>query len=213
MLTIKKEEFVSVLKDLIKFEATIDKYYKLVKEEKEDNKPKKECGYLMNKRVLDDLKKKLYFSNFKNLNHNLFYKNFKEIFKDLEEITFEGGEQKTFKDYKEMEKDLKINKNEYVIVSKTIWDFINNGNKTEYEGKFTYEINSKNLILYLNDEEKAFFKHDSNIINYKNLLHQQDQEANIIIINDIEEEVEKTKIKTEEINLTNNKEKNDSLKK
>ena len=57
MLTIKKEEFVSVLKDLIKFEATIDKYYKLVKEEKENNKPKKECGYLMNKMVLDDLKK------------------------------------------------------------------------------------------------------------------------------------------------------------
>ena len=206
MLTIKKEEFVSVLKDLIKFEATIDKYYKLVKEEKEDNKPKKECGYLMNKRVLDDLKKKLYFSNFRNLNHNLFYKNIKEIFKDLEEITFEGGEQKIFKDYKEMEEDLKINKNEYVIVSKKIWDFINNGNKTEYEGKYTYEINSKNLILYLNDEEKAFFKHDSNIINYKNLLHQQDQEENTIIMNDIEEEVEKPKIKKEEIPLTNNKE-------
>jgi hypothetical protein len=34
----------------------------------------------------------------------------------------------------------------------------------------TYEINSKNLTLNLKNNEKAFFKHNKNIINYESLL-------------------------------------------
>ena len=202
MLTIKNDKFISVLKDLVRFEINIDKYYESVKK---DNRPKKDSGYLINKAVLDDLKQKLSFSHFRNLNENLFYKKKTEIFKNLEKITFKGAEQKIFNSYKEMKEDLMKNKKEYIIVNKKIWSWINNGKKTEYEGIKTYEINSKNFILFINDQEKAFFKHDSNIINYKNLLEEEIKDENKIIISGIEEVKENQKAKNVQKQLAKSK--------
>ena len=165
----KKDEFIPNLKKIIDFYDKLDNYYKKVKE---NNQPKKEAGYLMSKKIFDDFKEKLCYSELKNHSSNLLsYKRQKEIFKDKEELEYEGGEQRIFNNYKELEEDLNKG-NEYVIVNKTIWKSINNGNKSEFEGVMKYEINSKNLILFLNDNNKdnAFFKHDSNIINKKNLL-------------------------------------------
>ena len=169
MISIKKEKLTQVIKNLIKFDKTIDNYYQLAKINRETKKDK---GYLMNKKILDDLKDKLNYSIIKDVPDKSFYKKISENFKFINEIDFEGCEQRIFKNYKEMEEDLKKN-NEYIIVDKTIWNMINNGKISEYEGIMTYEINKRDLILFLNDNEKAHFKHNKNIINYKNLIKEE----------------------------------------
>ena len=56
MISIKKEKLTQVIKNLIKFDKTIDNYYQLAKINRETKKDK---GYLMNKKILDELKDKL----------------------------------------------------------------------------------------------------------------------------------------------------------
>ena len=185
MLSIKKEKLTQAIKDLIKFDKTIDNYYQKAKINREKKKDK---GYLMNKKILDELKDKLNYSIIKDTPDKSFYKKVYENFKFVDEIDFEGCEQRIFKNYKEMEEDLKKN-NEYIIVDKTIWNLINNGKISEYEGIMTYEINKRDLILFLNDNEKAHFKHNKNIINYKNLI-KEEKNSTIVEDNDIDDEFE-----------------------
>ena len=75
--------------------------------------------------------------------------------------------------------------------------------KTEFEGNMKYEINSENLILFLNDNNKdnAFFKHDSNIINYNNLLNEGNEieEEELNITNEYPENNKKLSIKNLDI--------------
>ena len=173
--TINKNQYKKIIQTLKDFDDTINRYYS----KKEGDSATKEFGYLIEKKLFDELKNKLGYSEIKNLSSVESIDNKKEqIYKNAQTINYKTSEQIIFKDYKELEEDLKTNKSEYIIVNNKIWDLfkknelsVKNGNKnTQNKNQIKYEINEKNMILFLESNEKVFFKHDSNIIKYKNLL-------------------------------------------
>ena len=175
MKTIHKNQYIKIIQTLKDFDDTINRYYS----KKEGDSATKEFGYLIEKKLFDELKNKLGYSEIKNLSSVESIDNKKEqIYKNAQTINYKTSEQIIFKDYKELEEDLKTNKSEYIIVNNKIWDLfkknelsVKNGNKnTQNKNQIKYEINEKNMILFLESNEKVFFKHDSNIIKYKNLL-------------------------------------------
>lgn len=216
MKNIKKSEFSNVIKTLNQFEEKIQRLYN-----KERHNPiTEEFGYLIEKTTLEILKIKLNYSNLvtyiiENQTGKL-YKKINEIFKNAEDINFNPSKPKIFQNYDELVEDLK--KNEYVIVDSSICKLVTNENFDENKGKIKYEINSQNLILYLNDNEKVFFKQDSNIINNKNLLkeNQNNQYKNENEKNEIENNSNITnyrKIKNSLAKISKPKEENNSSSK
>ena len=143
-----------------KFEDNIRAFYQKVKNNKG---PIKEFGYLIEKNLFDELKSKILGSD--------------EKFQGPKMINYKTGEQADFQNYKEMEDALRAGK-EYIIVDFNIWDLLNNKEKERNIGKLKYEINSQYLVLFIKDE-KAFFSHNSNILNYTNLIKEGNENENI----------------------------------
>ena len=181
--TIYKNQYTNIIQTLKDFNDTINRYY----QKKDGDTGTKEFGYLIEKKLFDELKNKLGFSEIKNLSSAKSIDDKKEeIFKNIQAINYKTSEQILFKDYNELEDDLKNNNSEYIIVNNQIWNLFKkneqsakNGNKiTQNKDQIKYEINSKHMILFLENNEKAFFEHNSNIINYKNLLRNENINEN-----------------------------------
>ena len=187
--TIPKGNFVSVIQTLNKFDETIENFYKKAKD---TNKSIKDCGYLIEKSVLDNLKTKLSYDELNDKkDHKSLQKQINKVFKNAESINFKTGEEIIFSNYKELEEDLKQNNSEYIIVDATIWKIINNGPVKIFEKNLSYEINSKNLIINLKNNEQVFFEHNKNIINYQCLLKNESNKN----INDIKKVEDSNEIK------------------
>ena len=179
---ILKKDFSKSRENMKKFEQKIKTFYQKANE---NNKVTKESGYLMEKAIYDDLKNKL--------------EEIKEIYKGPDVINIKPGEQAIFKDYHDLENEL-LNGKEYIIVDKTIWKLLSNNKLDEGQGIMRYEINSQNLILSLNDTDKAFFKHNLNIINHINLIKEDKKENNGENIKKDSKEVENRKPSSNQIN-------------
>jgi len=161
---IDKKKFKQYINTLIKFEKEINSNYKKAKEKKliKDN------GYLIDKKSLDDFKTILNYSEFTSLSDPDFNEKMDKIFKDKNEIECIPLEQKIFKTSKELVDCLKKN-NEYIIINSKILEIIITQNDKD-KGKISYEIKENEIIINLGLEEKSFFRHNMNIINYNVLL-------------------------------------------
>ena len=193
MKTIRKNQYIDIIKTLHEFEENINRFY--LKKDKKD--PTIDYGYLIDKKILDDLKKKLGYEEIKNKSsEGLITNKMNQIFNNIDVINYQTCEQILFNDYKELEEDLKNNNSEYIIVNAKIYALISKNvlNKKEGEtnsrnNKFTkYKINSEYMILFLKNDEQAFFKHKSNIINYSNLIKNKNSNENSNNIKKNEEE-------------------------
>jgi len=199
---IPKKEIEQIIKKIKNYQDNIDSFYKSAKNF-DGKKAIKENGFLMEKEIFENLKKTLFYNDLINKTHKEpLSEKIKKKFKDAQVVNIKICEPKLFKDYKELENDLK-NKNEYIIVDYNIFYIISNKKIDEGKGKILYEINREYLILFLNGNEKVYFRHNSNIINDENLLEEQNEEGNIDII-DITEE-EKPIEKIEQIKIIKNK--------
>ena len=220
MKTIRKNQYIDIIKALHEFEENINRFY--LKKDKKD--PTIEFGYLIDKKILDDLKKKLDYEEIKNKSsEGLITNQMNQIFNNIDVINYQTCEQILFNDYKELEEDLKNNNSEYIIVNAKIYALISKKvlNKKEGEtnsrnNKYTkYKINSEYMILFLKNDEQAFFKHNSNIINYSNLIKNKNSDENSNNIkkneeenknNNLEIKILKKKIALAKMNNDNNKE-------
>ena len=189
---IQKLEIEQIIQKIKNFQDKIDSSYKNAKEF-DNEKAIKEHGFLMEKEILDNLKTTLSYNELINVtNKELLKDKIEKKFKNVQVINIKVGEPKLFKDYKELENDLK-NQNEYIIVDYNIFDLISNKRIEKEKGKIVYKIKRKNLVLCLNDNEKVYFIHNSNIINYENLLKEKNEEGNIDIRDISEEEIQNNK--------------------
>ena len=180
----KGKQYISTIKTLQEFEETINRYYS----KNDEKEPTKEFGHLIDKKILDNLKKNLGYDEIKNNHSNEIITNkMNQIYeKNIQTINYKTCEEISFDNCKQLEEDLKTNKSEYIIVNQKIFELITkntpnkNGEKanSRNNNSIKYEINSKNMILFLKNNEKAYFKHDSNIINYSNLLKIENINAN-----------------------------------
>ena len=166
---ISKNNFKFYIKALLALEKSFIKYQHKFKTE--ESITIKETGYLIDKKFFDDLKEKLYYTEFKTClsNDTEFEKNMKEKYGNGKYISYIPLEQKIFNSSKELEDSIQLNC-EYIIISKLIWKLMNNGRYKKDEGKIIYEINNEQLIITFSAEDKIYFKYNLNIINNKNLL-------------------------------------------
>ena len=186
---IQKLEIEQIIQKIKNFQDKIDSSYKNAKEF-DNEEAIKEHGFLMEKEILDNLKTTLSYNELINVtNKELLKDKIEKKFKNVQVINIKVGEPKLFKDYKELENDLK-NQNEYIIVDYNIFDLISNKRIEKEKGKIVYKIKRKYLVLCLNDNEKVYFIHNSNIINYENLLKEKNEEGNINIMDITEEEMQ-----------------------
>ena len=112
--TIYKNQYTNIIQTLKDFNDTINRYY----QKKDGDTGTKEFGYLIEKKLFDELKNKLGYSEIKNLSSVESIDNKKEqIYKNAQTINYKTSEQIIFKDYKELEEDLKTNKSEYNIIT------------------------------------------------------------------------------------------------
>ena len=122
---IQKLEIEQIIQKIKNFQDKIDSSYKNAKEF-DNEKAIKEHGFLMEKEILDNLKKTLSYNELINVtNKELLKDKIEKKFKNVQVINIKVGEPKLFKDYKELENDLK-NQNEYIIVDYNIFDLISN---------------------------------------------------------------------------------------
>ena len=190
--SIYKQNFEKTITDIYKFENSVNLAYKEVNE-KDNKKVYEYFGYLMDSFTYDILKTKISYDQLNNKvsKENLNAK-INEKFKYAQVINFHSCEQKIFHNIKEMKKDLRSG-NEYIIVDYNIGTLLSNKKLNEKEGKYKYEINSKNLSIFLNDKEKISFKHDFNRITYKNLLKSTEKEEENINNNEGSKEKDNNK--------------------
>ena len=136
-------------------------------------------GYLVNKKVLDELKEKLSYGDY--LSNPEEYENIiKEKYKNVDKLTINSYEKIEFITCKEMLNNLK-DKKEYVILNLIIWTSIKDDNLVEK--KIKYKVDNNQLIIKLNDAETVYFKNNLNIIN---------ESSYIKVENSDEEKIEKT---------------------
>ena len=189
---IQKKEIEQIIKKIKNYQDNIDSFYKSAKNFDEKGCIK-EFGFLMEKEIFENLKKALFYNDLANkTNKEPLSEKINKKFKDAQVVNIKISEPKLFKDYKELENDLK-NKNEYIIIDYNIFYIISNKKIDEERGKIFYEINREHLILFLNGKEKVYFSHNSNIINVANLLKEKNEEENIDIIDITEEEMQNQK--------------------
>ena len=207
MKTIRKNQYIDIIKALHEFEENINRFY--LKKDKKD--PTIDYGYLIDKKILDDLKKKLGYEEIKNKSsEGLITNQMNQKFNNIDVINYQTCEQILFNNYKELEEDLKNYNSEYIIVNSKIYALISKKvlNKKEGEtnsrnNKYTkYIINSEYMILFLKNDEQAFFKHNSNIINYSNLIKNKNSNENS---NNIKKNEEENKINNLEIKILKKK--------
>ena len=131
-----------------KLAKSILDYYKVIRE---NNESKKEFndGYLVNKKVLDDLKEKIFYEDY--LSNQEKYENIiKEKFKHVE-LKINSYEKIEFTTLKELLNNLN-EKKEYAILNFTIWKYIKDENLVEK--KIKYKVNNENkLVIQLNAAE------------------------------------------------------------
>ena len=148
-----------------KLAKSILDYYKVIRE---NNESKKEFndGYLVNKKVLDDLKEKIFYEDY--LSNQEKYENIiKEKFKHVE-LKINSYEKIEFTTLKELLNNLN-EKKEYAILNFTIWKYIKDENLVEK--KIKYKVNNENkLVIQLNAAETVYFTNNLNIINESSYL-------------------------------------------
>ena len=166
-------KFFPIIQDLNKFNESLDNIHKNCKEKKTKSP---EYGYLIEQTILDTLKIKIHYEQLKKCEKQAdCLTEIHKIFKDSEGITIQGCEPKIFNNYHELEEDLQKDIG-YNIINISIWKNMNNENLDIEKGKIKYEIDSENLTIFINNKEKAVFKYNSNIINKKNLVEQNEKE-------------------------------------
>ena len=153
---IYRKDFKNILEQINEYDK------KLIHDYENFKKPVKKKGYLIKKKSLDELKDKLKYNSIKKY---IFTDQFAKYFCSIkyEKISLDYINVEIFNSFKELMKNLKGN-NEYIIVNNQIANILSN-EFNEDEALINYEINSKNLILYLKSKEKLSFKHNLNIIN------------------------------------------------
>ena len=153
---IYRKDFKYILEQINEYDKKLAHDYENFK------KPAKKKGYLIKKKALDELKDKLKYNSIKKyISSDQFAKYFCSI--KYDKISLDYSNVGIFNSFKELMKSLKEN-NEYLIVNNQIANILSN-DFNEDEALIHYEINSKNLILYLNSKQKLSFKHNFNIIN------------------------------------------------
>ena len=157
--TIFRKDFKTILEFLYKCDNGLSN---------DSKKSKKtiKTGYLIKKKILDELKDKLKYNYLKKyITSEQFGKFFCEI--KFNKITTEYINAEIFNTKREFIENLCEN-NSYILVNYQIPKLLYN----DYNGdksQINYEINSQYLILYLNTKEKIYFKNDSNLININSL--------------------------------------------
>ena len=164
---IKQTQVKEYIKKLLELDKLFEDYDRKVKQEK---KYIKDNGYLIDKKHFDYILNILSYSQLKTyINNDIKFKaKMKELYKNNQEIIFIPCEQKIFNNSKELIDNLSKN-NEYIIINTYVWKLINNGKYEENEGKISFEIKGNSIIIYINQDEFAYFKHDFNKIIHKNL--------------------------------------------
>ena len=162
----QKYKFKTYIRTLLEFDIQIQKEYQSAKEQKFviiSN------GYLIDKKCFDDLKDKLFYSDFKPYINDSpkFSDKFKEKFGNIKDIAYIPCEQIIFNNSKELIDSLLKGK-EYIIINDPVWKIFNNGKYKENEGKIVYQINENIMIINI-DGDTSSFRHNLNIIN-KNCL-------------------------------------------
>ena len=178
---IKRSKFKSYIKTLLEFDNLFDNYIQKANE----GRIIKDNGYLIEKRSFDIFKEDLKYSLFKayikddsKLNAKMI-----EIFGKDKDIPFIPFEQKIFKTSKQFVDNLSKN-NEYVIISTSVWNIINNKKYKENEGKISYELKEKQIMITFEPGEIVYFTCNFNIIKIKNLLSKA--EDNFLIIQKVQ---------------------------
>ena len=172
----KISELKNIIEELSNFDNSFSQNYK---NESSSNEITKSIGYLLNLKTLNDLKDKYCYNIFKNnlsdsSNFELyFYQNFKAG------IPHGNYEEKIFITSKELIEALEEN-NEYVLVNPNIWKMTKNTNFDKKKGLISYEINSKFLILFINNIETLYFSPNSSIISKNSFFKSENLKQNEI---------------------------------
>ena len=141
----------------------------------------KEFGFLIHKKYYDNIKDKLNYSIFKSYiaDDNEFNSKLDEFYENKKEISFIPCKQELFYSSKDLIQNLFKN-NEYAIINFSLWKIINNGKYIENEGRIKYEIRENKIILSFGTGINVYFKYNSNIISYKNLVSSSKEKNNEI---------------------------------
>ena len=154
MILIKKDKAKNIAKLLFEYYKPIESNYK------SNNEKQLNEGYLINKKVLDDLKEKILYDDYLSKPKE-YEKKFNEKYKSIDKLSITSYEIE-FTTHKEMLSNLREQK-EYVILNFTIWKIIKNSDFVEK--KIEYTVNNNQLIIHLNDAETVYFHCNSYIIN------------------------------------------------
>ena len=157
------KQFKNWIKALNEYETLLTNNYNKAKTNKKGIDDK---GYIINKKIIDDIKQKLSYDELKKytLDKNkeiIFNKKCEEKFKN-KNIQINKCDQKIFNNCQELYKSLNKN-NEFIIINYTIWNMVKNGELGENEGLIKYTINSTHLIIYINNAN-ILFKYHYNIL-------------------------------------------------
>ena len=148
----KGKQYISTITTLQEFEETINRYYS----KNDEKEPTKEFGHLIDKKILDNLKKNLGYDEIKNNpSTEIITNKMNQIYeKNIQTINYKTCEEISFDNCKQLEEDLKTNKSEYIIVNQKIFELITknapnkNGEKanSRNNNSIKYEIN---ILIYL----------------------------------------------------------------
>ena len=154
------------LKNLYELYLGFFKYEELLKNKSNGNNNE---GFLIEKDIIDKLKKNIFYDNLKlyfgpkNNSFNSFMKNkhikqyldkYKEIKININHVKFKNGE--------ELIKSLNDDK-KYYLISKPLWFKISKSQNI-YDKGIQFSIERNNTILYLNKNEKLYFKINDGLI-------------------------------------------------
>ena len=163
MILIKKDKVKTIAKCLY------DHFNGSTSINKSKNERKFDEGYMINKKILDELEEKILYHDY--LPHSKEYENkINEKYRDMnkkDKIQINSYEKIKFTTYREMLNNLR-EKNEYVILNYTVFTSIKSENLNEKI--IEYEINNNQLIIKLNDIETVYFNYNSYIINESSLI-------------------------------------------
>ena len=203
---IKKNKFKTVIKTLIELENIFTKYEQKVKQKE----IVQDVGYLIDKKYFDDFKNKILYSSFKYYinDDSKFDAKLNELYGNNESITYIPLEQKIFNTSQEFV-DKIFKEREYIIINLLVWKKLNNGKYKEDEGKINFEIKETKITVNFSQAEFAYFKFNSNLILYDNLISRSGN--NITISDQINDHKKKTgdapkKLIANKIDVTKNSE-------
>ena len=176
---IPKAKLKTYIKQIVELENKFGKY----NQKGENEIYLKDTGYLINKNDFNNFKLKLNYSQLKLYiyDESKFNAKLSELYGNTKEIAFIPCEQKIFNSSKDLIANL--NKyNEYAIINLFVWKIINNGKYNENEGKINFEIKDNKIVLSFRNGVNVYFKYNSNIISYNNLLSSLSGDKNKMIL-------------------------------